>query len=120
VTREQSVLGGQYIVVGDGGLTVTQAPSRTPNLLDIERDGDQFTVEIETYTTDDAGIGSLYMPHIGENEQYFLSSGAISSFSVDRNELAAFLSLENVPVRADDTLYWSDSVTVDVLASTQR
>ncbi|WP_436936097.1 hypothetical protein [Halovenus marina] len=115
VTREQSILGGQYIVVGDGGLTVTQAPSRTPNLLDIDRDGDQFEVEIETYTTDDAGIGSLYMPHIGENEQYFLSSGPISSFSASESELGEFLSLENVPVRTDDTLHWSASVTTDDL-----
>ncbi|MEF8781915.1 MAG: hypothetical protein V5A39_02870, partial [Haloarculaceae archaeon] len=48
VARDESVFGGQYIVVGDGGMTVTQAPSRTPNLLRVSPREDGFAVDIET------------------------------------------------------------------------
>ncbi len=46
-------MGGQYIVVGDGGITVTQAPSGTPNLLDITECDAGYEAEIVTYATDD-------------------------------------------------------------------
>ena len=118
IAREQSVLGGQYIVVGDGGMTVTQAVSRTPNCLDITPTGDGFDVEITTYPTDDAGLGSVYKPHISGNGEHFLSSGQIGTFRVDREELVRFLELENVPVRYGDELHWSRSLASGELAPT--
>ncbi len=118
IARDQSVLGGQYIVVGDGGMTVTQAVSRTPNCLDITRVGDEFEVEITTYPTDDAGLGSVYKPHISDNDEHFLSSGEIATFRVDRTELIRFLELENVPVRYGDELRWSRPLASGALAPT--
>jgi len=115
IARDESVLGGQYIVVGDGGMTVTQAASRTPNLLEIEREGDGFALDIQMYSTDDAGLGTVYMPHLRDNDEYFLNSGSIASFHVSQEELRGFLTLEDVPVRNDGDLYWSSSVSVDDL-----
>jgi hypothetical protein len=113
VARDESVLGGQYIVVGDGGMTVTQAPSRTPTLLEIEPEDDGFAVDIQTYATDDAGIGSIYQPFINGNDQYYLSSGKIATFQLSENELAKFLKLENFPIKAENALRWSSLLTVE-------
>ena len=110
IAREESVLGGQYIVVGDGGMTVTQAPSRTPNLLRVSPEEDGFAVDIETYATDDAGLGTIYKPHIDGNDEFFLNSGNIATFQLSEAELATFFELENVPVRVSDTLHWSFSL----------
>lgn len=108
VTREQHILGKQYIVVGDGGMTVTQAASQTPNLLDVTPRQDGFDVTIRTSVTDTAGLGSVFRPHIAENDEFFLSSGEIGTFRVSTEELSTFLDMENVPVRTtDDTLVWS-------------
>jgi len=115
IAREESVLGGQYIVAGDGGMTVTQAASRTPNLLKIRKDGDGFDLDIKMYSTDDAGLGTIYMPHLRENSEYFLNSGSTASFHVSREELFEFLKLEDVPVRNNGDLYWSSSVSIDEL-----
>ncbi|MFW6045709.1 MAG: hypothetical protein ACOC8O_02510, partial [Natronomonas sp.] len=115
IAREESVIGGQYIVVGDGGMTVTQAPSRTPNLLDISVKPDEYDVEIYTYATDGAGLGTIYKPHISNNVEYFVSSGKIGSFTVSEEELSTFLKLENVPVRNEDKLHWSFSLDVEGL-----
>ena len=115
IARSQSVLGGQYIVVGDGGMTVTQAASRTPNLLNVSPTDDGFEVQITTYATDDAGLGSVFKPHISNNEEHFLSSGDIGTFRVSEEELIRFFQLENVPVRSGDELHWSFALDIDDL-----
>ncbi|MEF8855220.1 MAG: hypothetical protein V5A24_06995, partial [Haloarculaceae archaeon] len=51
IARKESVQGGQYIVVGDGGMTVTQAASRTPNSLRVSRSGGEFDLSMKTYAT---------------------------------------------------------------------
>ncbi len=117
IARDQSVLGGQYIVVGDGGMTVTQAASRTPTCLDVTPAEDGFEVEITTYATDDAGLGSVFKPHISGNDQHFLSSGAIGTFQANRDELVRLLKLENVPVHYGGELRWSRSLVSGELAS---
>jgi len=116
IAREESIFGGQYIVVGDGGMTVTQAASRTPNLLEIEPTDGGFAVSIRTYTTDDAGLGSIYKPYLSGNEEYFLSSGEVGTFHVSGDDLEEFLRLEDVPVRTDGELHWSSSITTDDLS----
>jgi len=116
IARDESVLGGQYIVVGDGGMTVTQAASRTPNLLEIREVDDEFAMSIRMYTTDETGLGAVYSPHLRDNSEYFLNSGEIGPFRVSNEELGDFLTLENVPVKADGELYWSSSLSAEDLS----
>ncbi len=115
IAREESVLGGQYIVVGDGGVTLTQAAGRTPNVLDVASTEGGFEMGITTYATDEAGLGSVFKPHVNDNEQHFLSSGEIETFRVSEDELLRFLDLEDVPVRNGGELYWSQSIDIDEL-----
>jgi len=107
IARDESILGGQYIVVGDGGVSVTQASSGTPNMLRIAVANDGYSVEMNTYPTDDKGLGSLIMPYIEGNDTHYLSSGHVETWSVSKAALTDFLSMEEVPVRVDGELYWS-------------
>lgn len=111
VARDESFVGGQYIVVGDGGLAITQAEDGTPMLLEIERNGvDQFTVEVETYPTSSMGLGTLMKPYIeGEDTQY-LASGSLNTYQISTDELRQFLSLGQIPLRKNGRLYWSDEL----------
>ena len=116
IARGQSILGGQYIVVGDGGMILTQAESRTPNLLEISPCEDEFTLDVLTFPTDTAGLGSIYTPWIENINEYFLTSGYLDTFDVDRNSLEEFLQMEDVPVRdADNELVWSSSLAISDL-----
>ena len=113
VAREESILGGQYIVVGDGGMTVTQPSSRTPNLLEVFECDDGYGIDIMTFITDTAGLGTIYSPLVEETDnKYFLASGKIKTISVSEDELNEFLQLENVPVRIEqnDGLHWSFNI----------
>jgi hypothetical protein len=110
IAREESVLGGQYIVVGDGGMTVAQPASRVPFFPDISPDGDGYSLAVQTYITDNAGIGSMSKPYLEQAEEFFLSSGTRASYHVTTAELEQFLELEEMPVRFREELQWSSTV----------
>lgn len=112
IARGESIIGGKYIVVGDGGMAIAQPENGTPNLCEITPMGETFAVEYKTYPTTNRGLGSLVMPIVEGNENYFLSSGSIETFEMSKPELAQFLSLENIPVRIDGQLSWSHEVNV--------
>ena len=110
IARGESILGGQYIVVGDGGVTVTQAESGAPNMLEISRREGKYNVDIITYSTDNKGLGSIFIPFLDDVEEHFLASGRINTFQMDESDVDAFLNMQYVPVKISDELYWSKSV----------
>ncbi|WP_434530635.1 hypothetical protein ACODNH_17085 [Haloarcula sp. NS06] len=113
IARGESILGGQYIVVGDGGVTVTQSEGGTPNMLEITPRETKFEVTMRTYSTDIKGLGTIIMPVIDGYKHHHLSSGEIGPLIVNKEELKEFLSLQEVPVRIKDELQWSRELNVD-------
>jgi hypothetical protein len=115
IAREENVFGGQYIVVGDGGMTVAQPASMTPSLLELKRKQGQFELRFQTFVTDNVGLGSLVMPYLKNIDEHYLNSGSVTTIGVSEEELIDFLHLERVPVIFEDTLYWSDSTDLHQL-----
>jgi len=115
IAREESIMGDEYLVVGDGGFALAQSSSGTPNLIDVLREGNSYIIEITTYPTSNRGMGSLVMPIIRHVSEYYLSSGYIGRFDLSREELIEFLKLETIPVRVDGKLRWSNQLDVDEL-----
>lgn len=115
IAREESYVGAQYIVVGDGGVTVAQPASGAPNMVDVVEIGDSYEVEMQTFATDDHGLGTVITPYISDNDEYYINSGTIDSFEVSPSELHQFLQLEEIPVRFEGDLCWSTSLTLEEL-----
>jgi hypothetical protein len=115
IARDESVIGDQYTIVGDGGLSLARTDGGPPNLCVIESRGDEYELDWRTYPTTRLGMGSLVMPWIRDEDQYHLSSGASKTFVMSRDELDQFLSLETVPVKIDGRLRWSDELRLDEL-----
>ena len=113
IARKKSVLGGQYIVVGDGGVTVAQTENGTPNLLDVSATTAGYNVEMKAYSMDNKGLGAIVFPFFEECEEYFLAPGSVGSFNISSSELSEFLQMQQVPVKADGDLYWSDSMELE-------
>ncbi|NLV06786.1 hypothetical protein GOC83_11675 [Haloarcula rubripromontorii] len=109
IARGESVLGGQYIVVGDGGVTVTQSEGGTPNMLEIARNDTGFKLFMNMYPTDIDGLGSITMPLIEDYSYHHLSSGEIGPLLLEKPELEDFLLAQEVPVQFGEELYWSTS-----------
>jgi len=111
IASEESIIGGQYMIVGDGSTTVTQAPSRTPTLIDIEDRDKQF--RIKTYITPEARLGSIYLPHIPSNDEYYLVNSSLNRSTKNSEELISFAEMQDHPVKTDKGLTWSSSVNLD-------
>ena len=111
IASEESIIGGQYMIVGDGSTTVTQAPSRTPTLIHIENRDGQF--RISTYVTPEAKLGSIYLPHIPSNDEYYLVNSSISRSTKDSEGLVSFAEMQNHPIKTNERLIWSSSVNLD-------
>lgn len=107
IARDETLLGGKYTVVGDGGLAIAQAESRTPYLATVVTNDDVFDVEFELYPTRQSGMGSVFVPYLENNEDYVLNSNQLQWGSVTQEDLQKFLRLENAPVRFDGDLRWA-------------
>jgi hypothetical protein len=70
LAREESVMGQQYSVVGDGSLAISQTESVTPNGCLVATDDGGYEAEVFTFPV--KGMGSLFRPHIGDNDQFYL------------------------------------------------
>lgn len=115
IAKGESIVGGQYIVVGDGSLPIAQAESGIPNVCEIEPEGEQYTAEMRTYPTKQTDLGSMVIPYLEDNDQYFLGSGTLKTFSLSRQELVEYLQLEDIPVRINGLLKWSGELSMDEL-----
>jgi hypothetical protein len=112
IARQNSYIGSDYIVVGDGGFCVTQVQAVLPNMCKIDRLDDGFAVDYRTYPAAAFELGSLVVPYVPGNERYYLSSGTVDTFHLTKSELNDFLSMETIPVMVDNQLLWSDELDI--------
>jgi hypothetical protein len=110
IARDESLSSVKYTVVGDGGVAIAQAESGMPNLCEITPNDESYKLKFKTYPTDQLGMGSMTMPYIEQNEEYFLNSGSLDTFEMSKRDLHRFLELEDIPVRVNGELHWSRSI----------
>jgi hypothetical protein len=107
IAKEESIIGDQYIVVGDGEVGITQPESGTPIHCEVTEKGDTYELDVKTYPTTQKGMGSMFMPLLGDQQKHYLNSGDLETFEVTAPELSSFFQLENMPVIYAGDLYWS-------------
>jgi hypothetical protein len=113
IAKDESIVGSQYIVVGDGNLDVVQSESGMPLLIEIETaDPEGYEVTVHSYPNGDKGIGSILQPAIETSGQYSLGSGTQGPFTMAADELERFLELEDAPLRYDGELVWSGDLVL--------
>lgn len=115
IAQGESVIGNDYIVVGDGGLAVAQSKGTFANLGVLDTVGDRFEFEFKTFPSSEVGMGALVIPHLPGVTQHYLASGSIDLFTLTRAELEEFLSLEEIPLLVGDSLEWSSTVDLNVV-----
>ncbi|WP_254544184.1 hypothetical protein [Halomarina pelagica] len=113
VAREESVVGGQYLVVGDGNVDIAHTESLVPVFCSVETAGDRYEVTIRTYPTGGAGMGTTFIPTIRGYETHSLIPGELRTFSLTEEEFRTFLSLDETYVRFDGQLRWTSAIFSD-------
>lgn len=107
VARRRSIVGGQYLAVGDDSAPLVQAESGVPYECVVRTSGQGYDLSLRSYLTEGYHLGTLFRPNVGDGEQRYLAGKRIGPFDVSGAELAAFLELENAPVRFDGEFYWA-------------
>ncbi|WP_440006119.1 hypothetical protein [Halomicrococcus sp. SG-WS-1] len=111
VARDRSLVGGQYLVVGDGNVDIIQTENAVPVLLEIEsKSGNQFELTPRSFVSSQGGLGRLVTPKIGCEDEYFLSSGPLKSFTQNKARLQNLFALDTIPLLFDGTFVWSDEL----------
>jgi hypothetical protein len=106
VASDETVISSQYIVVGDGGHAIAQADSGTASLHEVEECDEGYELTVKTFPTHGHGMGSLSKPIFEAGDDYFLSSGSITSSSMAASELQTYLSMCELPVHYEGCLVW--------------
>ena len=99
-------MGGHYLVIGDGGVDIAQPKGFIPALCDIQKIGDRWLLNWNTYPTHEKGMGTVSTPFIDGCDEYYLVSGGSGQFTLSGEELRDFFNLEEGPVRANNKLTW--------------
>ncbi|MFB6197754.1 MAG: hypothetical protein ABEI52_05715, partial [Halobacteriaceae archaeon] len=106
----ESVVGSQYVVLGDGNVGLAQAESGTPVVLEVEERDQGYAVTFRTFTSADGGMGAMFTPFINGASEFYLSSGVVDTFQLDPDEMASILFMEELPIRYDDEFCWSSEL----------
>ncbi|MEF8840412.1 MAG: hypothetical protein V5A62_02145 [Haloarculaceae archaeon] len=115
IARDQSIVGSQYIVVGDGNLDIAHAEGHVPELVDLREHEDpgMYEINITTYPTGHASVGSIYYPEVDMQDRCFLVGNRDMDFEVSSERMQQTLGMTVMPVRVDSRLMWSDQVDYD-------
>ncbi|WP_435143961.1 hypothetical protein [Halobaculum sp. P14] len=116
VAKEVHVFGGAYSVVGDAGVTLCQAKSGTPILLNIdsrEKADGGFAVDYSAYSTRNYGVGSIYVDFFTDGGVHHLVGSEPLRLTVSRERLRTITQQDRTPVILDYELSWSDEIDYD-------
>ncbi|GAA0227118.1 hypothetical protein ACFFQF_11485 [Haladaptatus pallidirubidus] len=112
IAKSEILTGYRYITVGDGGLGLVQCESGCPLHLRVRNEKeDSFEVDIMVYPSQIRGIGTLFRPHLNDDDTQYLNSGVLDSWIVSEAELDEYLNCGVLPVTFENDLYWSDEIT---------
>lgn len=109
IAEQESLMGSRYIVVGDGSVSLTQ-PRSVPNLAMLEEELTGTSLMLTTFPSARAELGGMVRPQISEDGQFYLVAQEITYDDPDKAVLDAFFERENLPVKVDGQLTWSNEL----------
>jgi len=115
ISKSESLMGNNYVIIGDGGLDVTQPESGIPSLCKLQKECKVFNLTYITYLTRKRNIGSITVPYIDGNDDFYLTSGFTGNFKTNIKELLRVFTEDPMPIKTDSKLYWSDSISIEEL-----
>jgi hypothetical protein len=116
IAKGRTLMGGSYIVVGDGNVDIAQPETTyTPMLYDIKTGGEEFEVTLRTYLAGNTGMGTFLQPHVAGDGKSYLGPGELRTFTLSRDGLRELFFLNDLPTLVDGQFTWSSSIDVDVL-----
>jgi hypothetical protein len=107
LVREYTVIGEQYLVVGDGSVDVAQPEGGPPSVYHVETrpDGD-YDVRVTSYPTRVFRIGTYFDVTTEKTNDKFLLPGTTSRMRMTRSEVEDYFLWVSAPAWVDGDLRW--------------
>lgn len=110
LAQDHSLMGNQYAVIGNGSVDVTQPESGNPVYCHINNSGGKYQVNYQSIPNSTKGLGTITVPYISDNADYYLVGSQQATFTLSEEELEDFLSIDTIPIIYEETLWWSDDL----------
>ncbi|ELZ17691.1 hypothetical protein [Natrinema limicola] len=111
IARENSMLGNQYLIVGDGSADIAQSDGGTPGIIELKHGADDaFEFATRSYSTKEFKLGSATASTLESVEDRHLTPSSTPFFEVDRTALEEYLTWVELPVLVDGTLHWNEGI----------
>ncbi len=107
IAREESIVGQQYLMVGNGRTTIAQSETRAPNVCSATDFGSDVRVALRLYAPAEIGRGGVFSPYIGEIDEYYVFPREIDGIVVTERQFVDFLDEALFPVLYDGNVHWS-------------
>lgn len=115
IARARSIVGSQYLVVGDADADIAQAGAHIPWVSSVDTIGeDEYRIEVRPYLTRSTGMGAQFHPEIGTERPVFLVPRKLPPVTATADEVCEYLDSRSFPVIFDGEFMWS-GVVVDAL-----
>jgi hypothetical protein len=109
VIRRIRISRQNYVVVGDGSVTISQSTSGLQYMLEIDLDDpDRLSVNCVGYPTSRFKIGTMGRTFLEEEGVQYIPSGEFSGYEVSRERFQQLMGDHRMPVLLDGDLRWSN------------
>ncbi|WP_135364225.1 CHAT domain-containing protein [Halosimplex halophilum] len=106
---------GEYLVVADGGVRVTQNETGVPLVYRVTWDEGLIVTPV-AFPARGIGLGTTVVPFGNENDRHFLAAGEGFPIDATLDAFAETIRSEPIPLLVDGDLYWSPDLTRDDIA----
>ncbi len=111
IAREQSALGEEYLIVGDGSTDIAQSEGGAPLVVEIERrDSSELAFAVQSYSTKEFKLGTATASNLESVADRHLSPGHTPFSIVSEESLLEYLTWTGLPVLIDGNLRWNNGV----------
>jgi len=108
VIRRVRISRQNYVVVGDGTMTISQSKSGTQFVMAVrEQTEETLTLDCFGYPTSRFKIGSLGRTYLEDGDQH-IPVGAFHSYEVSRERFQERMRSQRMPVLVDGELRWAN------------
>ncbi|WP_148857041.1 hypothetical protein [Natronococcus pandeyae] len=112
IARNESPVGEQYHIVGNGRVSVAQPKTIVPNSCSIIQNEGEIGIIINLYQSNVGGKGCIFIPSLDSIGDYHLVQQDVGPYSVTKAELVRFLDINPIPVMINESMYWSDDIKI--------
>ncbi len=111
IARENTALGEQYLIVGDGSTDIAQSRGGAPLIVRLEtRVGEEYGFSVRTYSTKEYKLGSVSESALSSVPDHHLTLGKMPATAVDVESLQEYLTWADPPILLDETLHWNGGI----------